>query len=348
MMWCTGLKYVCTDFDSRHVSKDEFHVSDSFFTIMKIPTLLLSFALLAPAVQSILVVPVLVASHLLVKDLKKELEHDNSKIHKVTPVTNMLKKMVTECSSDVYLIVNQPGLKYTDIQDSKKELWPFIQKYLHMASTVVGLPRVAEPLDLDFLESYIIKTCDAETINVIDEDEHEVKKYIDIRKRVIRVELSPLPEDDEGVRDQVLRNHDELVRKILRKVPSPHYSIILTSTTTSSIHPIPPVVIQHNPAPHEIFDEIVNSPMRKEEVERNDRFKQAKPDWNEDKNTINRYLRNRKKDEVHLFRNNEFWKQREKLVTTFAVMIMSLFMLQIWKFSRSFTSVEQKQKQKLQ
>lgn len=293
---------------------------------------LLTVLVVAALAVAVMVAPVLVASHLLVKGLKDELEHDNSRVHLANAATNMLKKLVTECSSDVYLLVNQPGLRYTDLQDSKKLLWPFIQKYLTLASTVVGLPRVNEGLDLDYLENYIVKTCDAEIISVMAEDENEVNKYIDIRKRVIRVELGPLPEDEDP-RNEAIAHHDELIRRILRKAPSPHYTIVLTSTTTSNIHPIPPGVIEQDMGAYEIFDEVVNSPWRQQEVERNDRFKEVRPDWNEDRNTVGRYLRNRQKDEVHLFRGNDVWQQREKLVATFAVMVMGLVLVQTWRWT---------------
>ena len=98
-----------------------------------------------------------------------------------------------------------------------------------MSSTIVGLPRVENPIDLDFLEQYIISNCDAETINVWHDSEDEVVDYYDIRKRVIRIDLSPLSISNHDDRVKEIFEHDQLIRKILRKLPSPHYTIILTS-----------------------------------------------------------------------------------------------------------------------
>ncbi|ODV66521.1 BIG1-domain-containing protein [Hyphopichia burtonii NRRL Y-1933] len=302
---------------------------------MRIATLIPLLGVI-PMIEAFKASPLVLASHKLVKGLRDELEHGNSQPHSETSVTNMLKKLMTECSSDAYLLVNQPGLKYEDMVGIHEQRWPFLQKYLTLASSVVGIPWVKGTVDLNFVENYLIKNCEAETITVLHEDEAEVGKYIDTRKRIIRVELSEIPEDiDEDERGLILKSHDELVRQILRKVPSPHYTIILTSSTTSSFHPIPPLVVESKPEKYEMFNEIINHPSRQKEVERNAHNYQNKaPEWNQDRNTVNRYLKNRKNDEVHLFRGEksmELWKQNEKIVSTMLVMIVSIFLMKIMK-----------------
>ncbi|KAI5954119.1 BIG1 [Candida margitis] len=266
--------------------------------------------------------PLLVASHKLVPGLQSEINESNLKPHNVTSVTNMLKKLITQCSSDAYVIVDQPGLTYEDLTDRNKGNWPFLINYLYMSSTIVGLPRVDSGLDLDFIEDYIISTCDAETINVWHDDDNEVTDYFDVRTRVIKVTLSPIT----GDRGAHLREHDELIRKILRKLPSPHYTIILTSTDPGMTHPVPGFIMSDRPDNFEIFNDIVNSPKHNGGVEKNDRFHKVKPNWNPARNTNERYITNRKKDEVHLF-DYDLWVKNEKLVTTVLVMILSLFML---------------------
>lgn len=266
--------------------------------------------------------PLLVASHKLVPGLQSEINESNLKPHNVTSVTNMLKKLITQCSSDAYVIVDQPGLTYEDLTDKKREDWPFLVNYLYMSSTIVGLPRVESGLDLDFLEEYIINTCDAEAINVWHDDDNEVAEYFDVRKRVIKVTLSPVT----GDRAAHLREHDELIRKILRKLPSPHYTLILTSTNPGNFHPTPDFIMSERPESFEIFHDIVNNPKHNGGVEKNDRFHKVEPNWNPARNTNDRYLTNRKKDEIHLF-DYDLWVKNEKLVATVLVMILSLFML---------------------
>lgn len=286
---------------------------------------------LVASALALMSVPLVVASHKLVPNLKDEVA--GPKGHSPVHATNMLKKLVTECSSDEYLLINLPGLLFSDLNMAHADAWPSLRKYMMMASSLVGLPRVEEPVDLDYLENYIVRTCDAETINVDHEDEHEVNAYIDTRKRVIRVELDALPDDD--TRGYELRKHDELLRQILRKLPSPHYTIILTSDTPTFSHPAPKVAIEKNPDKYDIFSDIVNHPSRAVDVERNDRFRRPEIQDVPKKETLQRYLRNRRRDEIHLF-DNDIWQKNERLVATVVMMVASLFVLQLTRSARAF------------
>ena len=279
------------------------------------------------------VTPLLVASLKLVRGLKQEINPSNLAVHNVTSVTNMLKKLITDCSSDAYLIINLPGLTYQDLTTVNKDQWPFLRKYLYMASTLVGLPRVEANLDLDFLEQYIINTCEAETVNVFQSHE-EVVDYYDVRTRVIRMDLAPLSENDEDIRTSQIYDCDQLIRKILRKLPSPHYSIIFTSLNPGVIHPIPKHIMQQDPDSFEIFSDILNDPINNQEVEKNDRFHKVEPDLNPIRHSNDKYIRNKKKDEIHLF-DYELWTKNEKLVTTIFVMVVSLFMMKIVSFLKA-------------
>ncbi|KGQ97244.1 protein BIG1 [Candida albicans P37005] len=304
------------------------------------------FVLLAYIIPFILcqLTPVLVASHKLVRGLKEEINPSNTLPHNVTSVTNMLKKLITECSSDAYLLINQPGLTYADLTTEKKDNWPFLRNYLYMSSTIVGLPRVENPIDLDFLEQYIISNCDAETINVWHDSEDEVVDYYDIRKRVIRIDLSPLSISNHDDRVKEIFEHDQLIRKILRKLPSAHYTIILTSLEPGIVHPVPRFLMEETPASFEIFDDIINDPFHNREIEKNDRFHKVEPNWNPIRDSNDRYYRNKKKDEIHLF-DYELWEKNEKLITTIFVMVLSLFMMKIISF---FNYLKQKIIQKKQ
>ena len=272
-------------------------------------------------------VPLVVASHKLAKGLKDELSGNNLKPYKVDEATNMIKKLVTQCSSDEYLIINQPGLRLNDITDIEKEHWPHFYKYLTLSSTVVGLPWVEEPIDLDYLEKYILKTCKAETISVDHEDEREVN-YIDSKTRVIRIELSELPENLDERRDE-MRKHDLLIRQILRKLPSPHYTIIFTATTTQDYHPLPRAAIEHSPKRFNVFDSITNDPLRKDEVERNDRFHRPPMNSHRGVNAMHKNVENRKKNEVHLF-SRKTWENNEKLIATVVVTATAIFMQNVY------------------
>ncbi|EGW30887.1 uncharacterized protein SPAPADRAFT_62789 [Spathaspora passalidarum NRRL Y-27907] len=294
---------------------------------MKIQQLLITVYIFALASASL--APLLVASHKLVPGLKQLINPSNIEPHNVTSVTNLLKKLVTECSSDAYLIVNQPGLTYQDLITANKDHWPMLRKYLYMSSTTVGIPRIDGVIDLQFLQDYIVNTCEAEVINVWNEDEGEVVDYFDIRKRVIRIDLGELPTGSE--RNLEILNHDELLRKILRKLPSPHYTIILTSDSPGVIHPVPGVHMAEFPDRFEIFNDIINDPMHSREIEKNNNFHSVEPNWNPIRNSNDRYIRNKHNDEVHLL-DYDLWTKNEKLISTLIVMILSIFMMKILQF----------------
>ncbi|RLV94024.1 Protein BIG1 [Spathaspora sp. JA1] len=272
--------------------------------------------------------PLLVASHKLVPGLKQLIDPSNVESQNVTAATNLLKKLVTACSSDAYLIVNQPGLTYHDLTTSNKDNWPMLRKYLYMASTTVGIPRIDGVIDLQFLQEYIINTCEAEVINVWNEDEGEVVDYFDVRKRVIRIDLGELPTGKD--RNSEILNHDELLRKILRKLPSPHYTIILTSDSPGVVHPVP-VKMEDFPDRFEIFNDIINDPMHSREIEKNNNFHSVEPNWNPIRDSNDRYIRNKHQDEVRLL-DYDLWTKNEKLITTIFVMILSIFMVKILQF----------------
>lgn len=268
-------------------------------------------------------VPVVVGSHRLVEGLRSEVKQPFHQTQNVDDVTHMLKRLVTECSADTYVILNMPGLENKDLTDKKLGLWPNLQKYLHMLSSVVGLPWMEGTLDLAFLETYITRTCQAETIEVTEEEDVH---YRDTRKRIIKIEFNPLPEAGPE-RDFAIRENDEMLRKVLRRTPSPHYAIILTLTTAKPSHPIPEAALEQSPERWEIFHLIVNDPKRTVEEEKHKHMYQAvEPVWNENKDPMSLYLERKLKDQIHL-RDYEHWKKNERLVTAVAAMVVSVVLI---------------------
>lgn len=277
-------------------------------------------------------VPVLLASHKLVPNLKEDIQTPNTKTQLSLDVTHMVKRLVTECSSDVYLLVNAPGLTQADLTSLKKDNWPHLQKYLHMSSSVVGLPWMEGVLDYKHLSEYIVRTCKAEAV-VVHTDEHEVEHYIDTRKRVIRMELAPIP-NLQPSRDEAIRNVDDIIRKILRKLPSPHYTILITSSEPLAVHPIPEIAVENMPEHFELFYDIVNDPTRASEKERNNyMYQEVEPIWREYEDPTELYLARRRQDEVHFF-DADLWRKKEKLVMTLALMVASLFVFEIISLGR--------------
>lgn len=290
---------------------------------------LLVLTMLLASVQA-LATPALVLSHKLVPDLALEVEKPFTRHQDPQNVSNMIKKLVTECSSDIYLLVNLPGLSSKEMIQSKEHIWPNLVKYIHMASSVVGVPWVDGPVDMEFLENYIIKTCKAEAVNV-QFDAHEVPKYIDTRKRIVRVDLNPLPENHEQ-KYAAIRQVDELIANILRKAPSPHYTIVILLDVLSPVHPIPQFALDESPERFEIFHNLILA--RESEVERNNyMYGEVEPYWNDNGDPMQAYLDRRKQDEVHFF-NHELWEKNEKLISTIALMVGTLFVMKTLAFGK--------------
>lgn len=280
-------------------------------------------------------VPVVIASHKLVRGCKQELSHLNSAPHGSSEVTNLIKRVVTDCSSDAYILVDIPGLRAEDMNMEREDSWQSLRRYLAMASTAIGLPWVTHTIDLVYIEKYVMKTCAAEPM-VVFEDDEGTEDYIDTTKRVIRLALSPLPAlEDEEERDLKIRKYDDLIHKVIRKLPTPHYTIIVTSSTPESVYPLPEAVISSDPDRFDIFNDIINDPSRAKEIERNNQFLHERPTSSPPRHTNIRYLRNRKNAQVHLF-DADLWERNKKLVATLVAMIFSLLSLQLIPSIKAF------------
>lgn len=321
-----------------HACVEMFHtVSESALrarkSIMRLG-LLIALTTLIPLTICFDVVPLVVASHRLVKGLKDELESTKiSHRHSGVQVTNMIKKLITQCSSDEYVIVDVPKLSYKDLNDYRADDWPFLSRYISMASSAIGLPFINDYIDLSYVENYIINTCDALPMIADPNDENSID-YIDVQTRVIRMDFPPM-EDEEGERSWQRRQIDEAIRKIIRKLPSPHYTIILTSSERLMVDPRPASAFDKNGKKYGVFDAIVNSPHRQEEREFNQLYKKVEPQWNDDRHTNKRYLKNKLKDQVK-FLDYDLWVKNEQLVVTIVLMIMTVFMV---KLKKLFVSV---------
>lgn len=294
---------------------------------------LVPFYILA-AVLALRAAPVLVASHKLVRGLKQDIRQPNTQSQDPQQVTNMLKRLVTECSSDVYLLVDVPGLTNNDMLQQKQALWPHLQKYLHLSSSVVGLPWLEGTLDLAYLEQYAVRTCKAESVRAHSSDD-EVEQYIDVRKRVILLQTAPLPAERGPERDRAVSDVDDLIRKILRKIPSPHHTIVITSSEVDTVHPLPESEYTELPHFFELFHDIVNDPRRELEQERNAYlYQDVAPFWNEIKDPTQQFLERKRRDEVHLF-DKKLWGDNEKLVMTVVLMVGTFVLTKTVAFGRS-------------
>lgn len=107
---------------------------------------------------------------------------------------------MSPCSSNAYILVNQPGLTLDDLQDH--EGYKFLRTYSFMASTLGTMPRIESAVDFDELKRTIVRKCDATVVEL--EGFEEVKTYIDTKTRLISINLPELPQEPEARKEALI------------------------------------------------------------------------------------------------------------------------------------------------
>ncbi|CCH43807.1 putative membrane protein [Wickerhamomyces ciferrii] len=283
-------------------------------------------------------VPLIVYSHLLVPKLQayinnfKHLEFPIERLNEVT------KKAIEPCTSDAYVLVNHPGLTLEDLQDPS--LFKFLRTYMLMSSSLGAIPRAEKPVDFDKLEDLAISRCGAHKIEV--DGLEEVPTYIDSRTRVIRVNFPRLPEDPEE-RKEALIKADEALRHTLRKLPSPHHTMIYTNQEPGVLNKLK----ERKYSKLDIFEDITREPTRQYEVERNIKEKKVEPYFHEKRTN----LIDRKASEPPKFFDADFLIENEVLVLgivgiTLVLFIHQTFLLLKFLVKRAFRSNKQVEEKK--
>ncbi|KAH3661785.1 hypothetical protein OGAPHI_005963 [Ogataea philodendri] len=179
--------------------------------------------------------PAIISSSKLIPGLKPSLGHSEQLPFDFNEATFVIERVFEQCSSDAYILVNVPGLKVEDFHHFEK--FHHLRSQLAQASTIVSLPNVVvddERLDFQSLERYLRIHCDTYTHTVWNENSDEVSKYIDVHKRTIVLDLVGLNDEmTEEERLDKLGEYDDLLREVMRKLPSPLFTILFTTTTAS-------------------------------------------------------------------------------------------------------------------
>lgn len=182
-------------------------------------------------------------------------------------VQEVTHKLYEPCTSDAYVIVDMPGLTLDDLQDPS--VFVFLRTHMFKASTLAVMPRVEALPDFDLLSESIQRRCNAIEVKINGYD--EVPTYIDTKTRVIRIQFPPLPEeDDERQRKVALMRADEALKRTLRKLPSPHFTVMYTNTEDKLLNKND----EKRWAKLDVFADIVKDASRSQEFERNDNVKE--------------------------------------------------------------------------
>ena len=177
-------------------------------------------------------------------------------------------ELLDHCNSHAYVFVNQPGLRLEDFD--YEDAWTVLPNYLSRSSSALRFEQV-EVSPSNVFENLIAHTkrrCDVQREIILRaEQTNQFEPYIDAQSRIIQVHFSPLPGDgrnERPSREDVLADHDQRLRRILGRLPSPAVTVIYTSLE-------PADRLSASPPRAGIFPEIFEHESRRIEYERNDR-----------------------------------------------------------------------------
>lgn len=203
--------------------------------VSSVINLLVIASLSSAEVSEVSSFPVLFFSEQLIPGLIAK-KHENDNIYSRSEVTSMIKDAASLCTSDAYFIINQPGLQISDFRNFTS--FGYLRSYLGRSSTLMSFPHVLTPanqdeaaLDLDLIEQHIQSRCHTQLHRVVTDNPDEVPEYIDTKKRIIRINFSEIPHGNHQERMEVLRQHDTVFHNIIRRLPSPHTFVLLTTDT---------------------------------------------------------------------------------------------------------------------
>ncbi|GAV51717.1 hypothetical protein ZYGR_0AF01880 [Zygosaccharomyces rouxii] len=157
-------------------------------------------------------------------------EFDSSSEKSLSTLFQAVRELIEDCQPGAFIFINQPGLRKDDLIEYEEE-FVNLEKYLRGSSTAVAFEQVElMPQDtFSQLTEYVQELCRIDKLLYVEgENIESFQPYIDIEKRVIRIDYPPLPEDPESRRKEIFK-HDSNLRKILAQVPSPDHRVIYTS-----------------------------------------------------------------------------------------------------------------------
>ncbi|GME76412.1 unnamed protein product [Ambrosiozyma monospora] len=182
--------------------------------------------------------PAILYNHQLVPGLKKSLIHSEQLPFSKEEAHQIITSTFEQCLSDVYVIVNIPGLRLDDFHHFQS--FPFLRESMTKASTLVSMPNILfeddEHLELDDYVKTLRIHCKVLVKEVNNDDPAESGHYTDTRARLFKLNLIGLHSFmTEDQRIDKLLEYDELLKEVLRKTPSPNNAVLFTTTTTTEV-----------------------------------------------------------------------------------------------------------------
>ncbi|KAK6536068.1 hypothetical protein TWF281_000314 [Arthrobotrys megalospora] len=137
-----------------------------------------------------------------------------------------VKNTVSQCSSDAYILVLQPGVHETDFRDPQSA--PQIRKFSE-TDRFLGVMDAVGAVDLNAVEDYVKSRCQAHSVTV-DASTSSFNSFDEnATAQVIKLDFPVLPLHGEA-RKKGHNQNDNFLSALISMIPSARYTVVYVST----------------------------------------------------------------------------------------------------------------------
>ncbi|KAK6362825.1 hypothetical protein TWF730_000278 [Orbilia blumenaviensis] len=137
-----------------------------------------------------------------------------------------VKNTVSQCTSDAYILVLQPGIHESDFRDPKSA--PQIRRFSE-TNRFMGVMDAVGVVDLNLIEDYVKSRCQAHSVTV-DASTSSFNSFDEnATAQVIKLDFPVLPLHGEARRKGHNQN-DNFLSALISMIPSARYTVVYVST----------------------------------------------------------------------------------------------------------------------
>ena len=143
---------------------------------------------------------------------------------------DLVNQAIVGCPADTYVFVSQPGLHASDLEDDS--LTPFLHRIVGLAKSAFVSNHVFSDTERQLPQdalSHLEETCGAAQVKV-DGTTGKFEQYVDTKPRILQVQMDELTEETGEARDAALKAHDNVLKAVLGRLPSPNYVLVYMSS----------------------------------------------------------------------------------------------------------------------
>jgi len=141
---------------------------------------------------------------------------------------NAVKSTISECSSDAYILISQPGLHSSDFIDPESA--PRIRQFFEAGTgRVVTVENGVGSVNLDEVETYVKSTCQARVVTVDASTSSFTNLDEDTSAQLIKLDFPSLPANP-TLRQKGLSQNDAFLGALISMLSSSKYTVVYVST----------------------------------------------------------------------------------------------------------------------